>query len=273
MTLSRTSTARPVATWRGLGLGLAGMFVATTAMAAQPTGEPVKPVQQVQVTAAAAYDPWESINRRLFAFGMGVDHTVIGPVTHGYMKVAPQPVRDRVSAVVYNLGEPSTALEDLLQLHPKLAGVTTARFVINSTVGFLGMFDVASHWGLGGHGSDFGQTLGRYGAHPGPYIYVPVVGPLNLRDGVGRVVDVVTDPVGFVTGPITSTAGGIRYSGTALDQRALADPAFQALDDATDPYATTRSAYSQYRAAVVEASTGVVQVQALPDFDDEPSQP
>jgi phospholipid-binding lipoprotein MlaA len=173
--------------------------------------------------------------------------------------------------VVYNLGEPSTALEDVLQLHPKRAGVTTARFVINSTVGLLGMFDVAARWGLDGHGSDFGQTLGRYGAHPGPYLYVPVVGPLNLRDGVGRVVDVVTDPVGFVTGPITSTIGGVRYGGTALDQRALADPAFEALDDATDPYVTARSAYSQYRAAIVQSATG--EAQALPDFDAEPSQP
>lgn len=270
MTRRRTLTDRPTVTWRRLGLGLAGMLVATGA-AAQPGTEQPQPVQQVQVTAASAYDPWESINRRLFAFGMGVDRVVIAPVTHGYMKVTPQPVRNRVSAVVYNLGEPSTALEDILQLHPKRAGVTTARFVINSTVGLLGMFDVAGRWGLEAHGSDFGQTLGRYGAHPGPYIYVPVIGPLNLRDGVGRVVDVVTDPVGFVTGPVTSTYGGVRYGGTALDQRALSDPAFEALKDATDPYVTARSAYSQYRAAIVQSATG--EAPALPDFDAEPSPP
>jgi len=147
-------------------------------------------------------------------------------------------------------------------------GRAAGRFVVNSTVGLLGLFDVATRWGLEPHESDFGQTLGRYGAQPGPYIFVPVIGPSNLRDGIGRIVDVATDPIGFLTGPITSTAGGVRYGVTALDQRALSDPAFEALKDATDPYVTTRSAYTQYRADAVRRATG--ETQALPDFDAEP---
>jgi phospholipid-binding lipoprotein MlaA len=221
--------------------------------------------------ATTAYDPWQPVNRQMFAVGMGVDHAVIRPIAHGYARVTPQWARNRVSSVVYNLGEPSTALEDVLQGRPKRAGRATLRLVVISTVGVLGLFDVASRWGVAPHEADFGQTLARYGAQPGPYLYVPVIGPLNLRDGVGRVVDVVTDPVGFVTGPITSTAGATRMGATALDQRVSGDAAFHALEDALDPYVTTRSAYTQYRAAIVAKATG--EAQALPDFDADPTLP
>jgi phospholipid-binding lipoprotein MlaA len=273
---NRTIGRRPAA-WRYVGLSLASALVATGA-AAQPA---VTPAPEPEPASAAvntlsgvtvtAYDPWRPVNRRLFAVGMGLDRAVIGPIAHGYMRVTSQGVRNRVSSVVFNLGEPSTALEDVLQGHPRQAGRTGLRFIVNSTVGVLGLFDVANRWGLEGHESDFGQTLGRYGAQPGPYLYVPVVGPLNLRDGVGRVVDIVTDPVGVVTGPITSATGAVRTGVTAVDLRASGDAAFRALDDATDPYVTTRSAYSQHRAAVVDRATGATAV--LPDFEPVPGSP
>ena len=245
-----------------VGLCLAGALVATSAAAQTAVAPEASP------TATVAYDPWRPINRPLFSLGMGIDHAVIAPITHGYMRVTPQPVRNRVSAFVFNLNEPSTVLEDVLQGHPRRAGRASARFVVNTTVGILGLFDVASRWGIASHESDFGQTLGRYGAQPGPYIFVPIIGPLNLRDGIGRIVDVATDPIGILTGPITSTPGAIRTGVTAVDQRALSDPAFEALKDATDPYVTTQSAYTQYRAARVQAATG--ETQALPDFDAQP---
>lgn len=251
------------ASWRCFGLGLASALVATAAAAQPAVASPT-----VAANAPLAYDPWQPVNRGLFAVGMGVDQFVIGPIAHGYIRVTPQVVRNRVSSVVFNLGEPSTALEDVLQGHAGRAGRTGMRFVVNTTVGLLGLFDVASHWGIEGHESDFGQTLGRYGAQPGPYVYLPVIGPLNLRDGLGRVVDVVTDPVGLVTGPITSTSGAIRTGVTALDLRASGDAAFNALKDATDPYATARSAYSQHRAAVIDRATGAT--STLPDFDPTP---
>jgi phospholipid-binding lipoprotein MlaA len=266
MTRRSRSIGRLAAPLWHAGLCLAGALVATSAAAQTEAVAPQRAVAPEALPAATvAYDPWEPLNRGLFAFGMGLDHVVFAPVTHGYMKVTPAPVRNRVSSVVYNLGEPTTVIQDVLQGHPKRAGTATARFVVNSTVGLLGMFDVASHWGLAPHESDFGQTLGRYGAQPGPYIFVPIVGPSNLRDGIGRLVDVATDPIGFAIGGITSTPGAIRYGVTALDERALADPAFAALNDATNPYVTTRSAYTQHRAAVVQAATG--STQALPDFD------
>lgn len=278
MTRRFNTIGRMVAPMWRLSLCLAGALVATSAAAQAITPLPGAPQPGAPVAAEApetspvatvAYDPWQPLNRPLFAFGMGIDHVVFAPIAHGYMRVTPLPVRNRVSAVVFNLNEPSTVIEDILQGHPKRAGKATARFVVNSTVGLLGLFDVASQWGIPPHESDFGQTLGRYGAQPGPYVFVPIIGPLNLRDGIGRIVDVATDPIGFLTGPITSTPGAVRYGVTSVDARAQGDPAYQALKDATDPYVTTRSAYTQYRAAVVQRASG--ETQALPDFDAPPA--
>jgi phospholipid-binding lipoprotein MlaA len=107
-----------------------------------------------------ANDPWEGFNRRTFKFNRGVDRVLIGPLGRGYMKVTPRVVRGRVSAFVANLAEPRTALNDLAQGRPRAAGVTTSRFVINTTVGGLGLFDVGGKLGLERHQGDFGQTLG-----------------------------------------------------------------------------------------------------------------
>ncbi len=229
------------------------------------------PPAQDQGQGPTAYDPLQGFNRGSFGFSMGLDRAVIRPVAHGYMAVTPKPVRNRVSSVVNNLGEPSTALNDVLQGHPKRFGVTTSRFLINSTIGVLGLFDVAADMGLPGHDADFGQTFGRYGVKPGPYLYVPVIGPSSFREGVGRVLDFVTDPVGIVGGGYTSTFGATRLGVQTVDTRSNADGAFRALDDAVDPYVTARSAYGQYREALVREATG--EVQALPDFDDSPAEP
>ncbi len=216
--------------------------------------------------AQATYDPLEGINRGSFAFSMGLDRLTLRPISHGYMAVTPTPLRHRVSSVVYNLGEPSTALNDILQGKPRRAGRSSARFVINSTVGVLGLFDVAAGMGIPSHDADFGQTFGRYGVKPGPYLYVPIIGPSNFRDGVGRVFDFFTDPVGMAGGGWRTTFGATRLVVQTIDTRSNADGAFRALDDSVDPYVTARSAYGQHREAFVREATGAV--QALPDFDD-----
>lgn len=222
-------------------------------------------------SSETAYDPLEGFNRGSYGFSMGLDHAVLRPVAHGYMAVTPRPVRHRVSSVIYNLGEPSTTLNDILQGRPKRAGRSSARFLINSTVGVLGLWDVASKMNLPAHDADFGQTFGRYGIKPGPYLYVPIIGPSSFREGVGRVLDFFTDPVGIVGGGYTTTFGATRLVTQTVDTRARADTAFRALDDATDPYATARSAFGQYREAFVREATGKAQV--LPDFDDIPTDP
>lgn len=257
-----------------LTLLAAGGFSATASSAyAQNSAETTIPMVAAPDAASdmaqTAYDPLEGFNRGSYAFSMGLDRAVFRPVTHGYMAVTPTPVRHRVSAFVYNLGEPSTFVNDVLQGKPKRASRTTARFAINSTVGVLGLFDVAAGWGIRSHDADFGQTFGRYGVKPGPYLYVPVLGPLNFRDGVGRVFDFFTDPIGLAGQGWTSPFGITRLVTQTIDTRANADLAFRALDQAADPYATARSAYGQHREALIREATGAV--QELPDFDDVPA--
>lgn len=270
---SRTSTDTPRLRARTLALIAAGGLVVSAASAHAQNAASESPPPLVAAPAASAesvdtgYDPLQGFNRGSFGFSMGLDRAVLRPVAHGYMAVTPSPLRRRVSAVVYNLGEPSTTVNDILQGKPKRAGRSSARFLINSTIGVLGIWDVATGMGLKAHDADFGQTFGRYGVRPGPYLYVPVIGPSNFRDGVGRVLDFFTDPVGIVGGGYTTTFGATRLGVQTVDTRARADTAFRALDDATDPYVTARSAYGQYREAFIREATG--EVQALPDFDND----
>lgn len=235
-----------------LGIAVAATMLAMPALASDDT----------------PYDPWRRANRGLFAVSMQLDRAVLAPVAHGYKWIVPEAVRNRVSRVLDNLGEPGTMLNDLAQGHPRRAGKATARFAINSTLGLAGLFDVAATMNIPMHDSDFGQTLGRYGVGPGPYVYVPVLGPSDVRDGFGRIVDVVTDPVSMLTGGIKTTLGASRFTATTVDTRLRADGAFRALEDATDPYATARSAYTQRRSAVVLDAAGGTEV--LPDFDEPP---
>lgn len=255
------------------GLRLALGFLAATALTSAALAKtsvkeshPNLPATAAGAIATTAEDPFTSFNRASYGFSMGLDRWVTGPIAHAYMAVTPDPVRDRVSAAVNNLGEPRTFLNDIAQGHPKRAGVTASRFVINSMAGMLGLFDVATDLDLPYHRGDFGQTLGRYGVKPGAFLYVPVLGPLTVREGAGRVVDIVTDPVTLVGGNFRTTFGATRLGVTLVNKRAGLDPQVRALEDATDPYATMRSAYLQGRAALVREATG--EVQALPDFDD-----
>ncbi|OYX04127.1 MAG: hypothetical protein B7Z12_07630 [Caulobacter vibrioides] len=221
--------------------------------------------------ASVANDPWEDFNRASFKLGMGLDRALLAPVTHGYMAVTPRVVRDRVSSAIYNLGEPNTVMNQVLQGKPRRAVRSSTRFVVNSTVGVLGLFDVAAKMGLPPRGADFGQTFGRWGAGPGAYVYVPLMGPLNVRDGVGRALDIVTDPVSLFVGGLDTDFGKARIAVTVVDLRAVTNSGYEALKDAADPYVTTRSAYTQYREALVREATG--ETEALPDFDAPPPEP
>lgn len=250
-----------------LGLALASLLWTSNvhAQEAQPPLVDAPPAMQADIDPNDG-DPWRGLNRASFALSMGLDKVLIGPVTHVYMAVVPGVIRDRVSSAVYNLGEPNTVMNLALQGHGKAAARSGTRFVVNSTVGVLGLFDVAAKTGLKRREADFGQTFGRYGAKPGPYVYVPVMGPSNVRDGTGRVLDFVTDPLGIAFGGVDTKFGRARLGVTVLDTRAQYDSAFKALDDTIDPYAATRSAGQQRREAFIREATG--EVQALPDFDD-----
>lgn len=139
------------------------------------------------VYAAEEYnpDPWEGFNRKMFAFNQKADQYVLKPAAKGYKAVTPKPVRSSVSNFFSNLGELRTIASDILQLKMGQAISDTSRFVVNTTLGFFGFFDVATHIGLKEHDEDFGQVLGYWGVGSGPYIMWPLLGPSTVRDSVG----------------------------------------------------------------------------------------
>ena len=253
---------------RALGVGLA-VTAAGLLLSAAPAF-----AQDAQTTSAAGAqipDPWEPMNRALFSFTMTVDRAVIAPGIHLYRRATPEPVQTGIRNVVYNLYEPRTFANDMLQGRFEKAGETTVRFVANSTAGLGGLIDVAGKTGLPGHDPDFGQTLGRWGFGTGPYIFVPFYGPSDLRDGIGKVTDALGDPVSWTIGDIrTTTFGRVRAGVNVLQARVDLDDQLEGMRrDFTDPYATLRSAYSQNRAFKVQEAKGVTpaaQAKDLPDF-------
>lgn len=212
-------------------------------------------------------DPWERQNRRFYKFNENLDRRFIRPAAKGYEHGAPGGFRDHLRNFLNNLGEPVTAVNDILQLRPKAAAITTIRFAANSTVGVAGLFDVATRTGLEGHTNGFGNTLGRCGLGPGPYLYMPLLGPSTVRDAVGAGVDMVMNPLAFAryAGRPQFATGVVVVKG--VDTRAQVDDQLQALNDtATDPYATLRSVYLQNRQAEIKGEIGGK--EPLPEFDD-----
>lgn len=143
-------------------------------------------------------DPWEGFNRKVFAFNDVVDRYALKPVAQGYDYVTPDPVQKSVGNVFSNLGEIRTTLNSVLQGKPGNAGISTGRFLVNSTVGILGIFDVARHMDLVGREEDFGQTLGVWGVGEGPYVVLPLLGPRTLRHTAAIPANIATNPLTYV---------------------------------------------------------------------------
>lgn len=135
------------------------------------------------------YDPLEGFNRGVYVFNARFDEYVFLPLVDGYRYVTPDPLEDRISDFFSNLTEVSTFVNSLLQFNFKHAGRAAHRFFVNSTVGLLGFIDIATMVGVPQEREDFGQTLGVWGAGEGPYLVLPILGPSNLRDTTGIVVD------------------------------------------------------------------------------------
>ena len=140
-------------------------------------------------------DPLEPINRVIFEFNEVVDDNILEPVAKGYKYVTPDPVEKGVSNFFSNLGEINTIANDLLQLKFQQAAKDSLRFFVNSTIGVLGIFDVATPLGLSKNKEDFGQTLGFWGVPNGPYLVLPFLGPSTFRDAPGTLVDYEVSPI------------------------------------------------------------------------------
>ena len=150
------------------------------------------------VSAPAAFDPWEKYNRRVHAFNMAVDRGLAKPLARGYVAVVPRPVRAGVDNFFDNLGQPVTLVNSLLQGNPRGAANALGRFLLNSTVGIGGLFDVASKAKMPNRGEDFGQTLAVWGWQRSRYLELPLLGPRTVRDVVGLIGDSRLRPVQYI---------------------------------------------------------------------------
>lgn len=216
-------------------------------------------------TATAENDPLEPTNRALFDFTVAVDRNLTRPLAIGYREALPQRLRIVIRNFLDNLNSPVVFVNDVLQGEPERAGTTLARTIVNTSVGVGGLFEVAEGWGLPKHREDFGQTLAVWGVGEGAYLVIPLLGPSNTRDLVGRGVDFVLDPLFFVRW------GNERYvpwTRLGVDLIDLRSRVIEQVDDiertSADFYAASRSLYRQNRADAI--NNGVVDVEELPDF-------
>ena len=134
-------------------------------------------------------DPWEPMNREIFAFNDAVDKAVAKPIAQGYQKIMPSFAQEGVMNFYSNLEDVNSSLNQFLQGKPKEGVNDAARFVVNSVLGIFGLWDVATPMGLEKHDEDFGQTLGVWGVPSGPYFVIPLLGPSSVRDAPARLVD------------------------------------------------------------------------------------
>ena len=217
---------------RPLLLGAASLLIPAAALAGEAAG-------------ADPRDPWEGYNRAVFAFNDGLDTALLKPAARAYDTVVPEPVDRGVSNFFANLGEVGNFANSLLQAKPGESARALARLAINSTVGLLGLFDVATGLGIERGEEDFGQTLGAWGAGPGPYFVLPVLGPSTVRDGLAAPADFLSSPTGWLDDP---AARNIALAAEGVDARADLLATEAAAEDLTaDKYALVRNAYLDRR--------------------------
>lgn len=255
----------------GLLLGIVPPASRAAATAADPAApDPIFDEPAEEGPGVGFPDPIEPVNRVTFKVNQKIDDWFIDPLTKAYRFVVPAPARRAVRRAFVNLDSPVTLVNDMLQLEPGDAAITLARFVINTSVGVVGLFDVAGEYGhMKGHESDFGQTLALSGVPSGPYLIFPMLGPTNVRDGTGFIVDFLFRPTTylftpggavFVTGFIQPSPEfllrtlieGSTELAEGITTREAAGPALDALQASSlDYYAAIRNAYYQNRTALI----------------------
>lgn len=200
-------------------------------------------------TSGTPGDPFEGFNRAMFGFNEGVDKAVLQPVAKGYKAVVPEPARECVGNVFANINDIFVGVNSLLQGRVGDAVSDVCRVVVNTTVGLLGCFDVASKIGLEKHDRDFGQTFGKWGFGSGPYLVLPFLGPSTVREGIGTLIYTNLDPV-WADHVRTRN---VLYSLRAVNRRADLLEAGNVLEEAAlDKYSFVRDAYLQRRQGMID---------------------
>jgi len=200
---------------------------------------------QCTAIAADARDPWESMNRRVYAFNDVVDVTVVRPVAQVYDKVLPRFARTGVHNFLGNLSDVWSMANSALQLKGQATAETLMRVSVNTFFGLAGVLDVATEMGIEKRKEDFGQTLGYWGVPPGPYVVLPILGPSTVRDGLALPLDFKGDPGQNASDPATrNTLTVLRVT----DLRASLLKTVDTVKEASlDPYSFVRDAYLQKR--------------------------
>ncbi|HEU4367203.1 MAG TPA: MlaA family lipoprotein [Methylomirabilota bacterium] len=198
------------------------------------------------------YDPWEPFNEKMFEFNRGLDRWILKPAARAYMVVMPEPWQVLIANGFDNINFVPRFVNSLLQGKWGGAGRELGRFLINSTAGIGGLFDPAKDfWGIPKSREDFGQTLGVWGSGPGPYLVLPLLEPLTVRDGIGKFVDGLMDPLSYVL-PFLWTRVGMK-AGDTLNDRALNYDLFQGFEESViDMYSAVRHGYLQRRQQLIK---------------------
>jgi len=201
-------------------------------------------------------DPLEKMNRKIFTFNLKLNQYILEPTAKGYRKVSNKRVRTSVRNFLRNLNSPMVLFNSVLQLDGKNSAKTVGSFVLNSTVGVLGLFDPAKKIGINPEKRDFGQTLGKYGVGTGSYLVLPFFGPSNLRDSFGLATDRALDPLSFNVADIGKSGGSLLNSDQRIARNALfilerSDYIYEnfspLIKSSFDPYVMARDAYLQFR--------------------------
>lgn len=220
-------------------------------------------------------DPLEKVNAQSYAVTQAVDKAIIAPLARAF-KVVPRPIRRGLRNFLANLREPVVALNYLLQIKPGKAGETLGRFAVNTTIGVAGLVDVAKKrpFNLPRRQNGLGNTLGFYGVKPGPFLYLPLVGPTTVRDLLGNAADQFIIPrttvspfnKAVVTIPLLNLA--------ALDYRNDVDEDIKRIRASPDPYAAARKQYLDLRQAEIDALRGRrKEAPKAPELAPAPSEP
>jgi phospholipid-binding lipoprotein MlaA len=242
--------AQPVADGEGEGEGEGEGDQMKDAVAPAPTS-----AEEIVISGRrrSSSDPLERVNEQSYKAVQAVDGAVVAPLARGYKRGIPKPVRDGIHNFLDHVQEPVVFLNYLLQLKPGKAAETAGRFVVNTTVGLVGVIDVAKKrpFNLPHRTNGLGNTLGYYGVGPGPYFFLPLIGPTTMRDLLGTSVDRLVLPA-TLGAPFNKPYYAIPTNVlSALDYRVAADEKLATLHNAEDPYAATRKDYLERRKAEI----------------------
>ncbi len=214
-----------------------------------------------EVDVATEADPFEDFNRSMFGFNESLDTYLAEPISDAYLWITPQFVQTGIANFFNNLKDVNVVLNDMMQGKLMQGVGDTGRFTVNSTIGLLGLFDVATEIGLEKHEEDFAQTLAVWGVPAGPYLVLPILGPSTSRGVPGAVFDTAANPASYIGLPVQVVQ--------MLNARANAEGALKFIDEAAlDPYVFTRESFLQYRNHLITDGESEITDDLL-DLEDE----